>query len=120
LRHWADIAISSTCSGFKSLITLPRLYTIIYLIYAPSAMESHLAQGIPMQPEPYKRRVLSGDIDWVTQESVVQAMWHAEYPALSVGANFCPDTAGHMTLKPMRTTASPGGNQSEPLFTRAF
>jgi hypothetical protein len=27
--------------------------------------------------------------------------YHAEYPVFSVGANFFPDTAGHMALKPM-------------------
>jgi hypothetical protein len=45
---------------------------------------------------------------------------HAEYPAFSVGANFSPDTAEHIALKPMQTSASPGGSQSEPLFTRTF
>jgi hypothetical protein len=45
---------------------------------------------------------------------------HAEYPAIPVGENFSPYTAGHMAVIPMRTAASPGGSQSEPLFTRAF
>jgi hypothetical protein len=27
---------------------------------------------------------------------------HAEYPTFSVGANFFPDSAGHIALKPMR------------------
>jgi hypothetical protein len=45
---------------------------------------------------------------------------HAEFPAFSVGENFSPATAGHMTIIPMRSAASPGGSQSEPLFTRAF
>jgi hypothetical protein len=34
--------------------------------------------------------------------------------------NLSPDRAGHMDLILMRTAASPGGSQSEPLFTRAF
>jgi hypothetical protein len=45
---------------------------------------------------------------------------HAEYPAFSVGQNFSQDTAGHIALMPVRTAASPGCSQSEPLFTRAF
>jgi hypothetical protein len=45
---------------------------------------------------------------------------HGEYPAFSVGENFSPDTDGHVALIPMLTAASPGGSQSEPLFTRAF
>jgi hypothetical protein len=43
-----------------------------------------------------------------------------EYPEFSVGESFSPDTAGHMALIPVWTAASPGGSQSEPLFTRAF
>jgi hypothetical protein len=43
---------------------------------------------------------------------------HAEYPALSVGENFSPCTAGHMALIPMRTTASPGGSQSTVVYPR--
>jgi hypothetical protein len=45
---------------------------------------------------------------------------HAEYPAFSVGENLSPDTAGHMAHILMRTTASPGGSLSEPLFTERF
>jgi hypothetical protein len=37
-----------------------------------------------------------------------------------VWANFSPDTAGHMALKPMWTAASPRGGQSESLFVCAF
>jgi hypothetical protein len=31
-----------------------------------------------------------------------------------------PDTARQIALKPMQTTASPGGSQSEPLFRVRF
>jgi hypothetical protein len=37
---------------------------------------------------------------------------HSEYPAFSVGANFSPNTAGHIAPKPMQTTASHRGSQS--------
>jgi hypothetical protein len=45
---------------------------------------------------------------------------HAEYPPFSAGANYSPDTAGHMALKLMRITDSPGGSQSELLFLYYF